>query len=299
MLLNELHNHNISASEIQRVCKDVFELSTECILKHHDMIKGIQIYSHKASFSNNEISKYKKINSGDSHKHNHNHKHNHKDNHNHNHKDNNNRNNSKQKEWYSVKEQDALFWHLYILKYGMQQFIYHKNKTEIKNKITFEWVEEMQSQKASLKPVFRQYKLNYDDVMNDIASNKRIEMTTFFGVCITLQIPVIVLHHKVAYVIEHTDATNIADTPNDRIYSCFDFTKRQMKYDKVAKTILTDRYIVGKYWGKPFLSKSSYKLTDVQNFCAIVVVETVDDKGKAKKKDILWEELNDALILDK
>ena len=291
MLLNELHNHNISASEIQRVCKDVFELNTGFILKHHDMIKGIQNYSDKTSCSNNEMSKHKKINSVDSHNHNHNHNHKHKDNHNH--------NNLKQKDWYNVKEQDVLFWHLYILKYGMQQFIYHKNKTEIKNKITFQWVEEMQSQKASLKPVFRHYKLNYDDVMNDLASNKRIEMTTFLGVCITLQMPVIVLYNKVAYVIEHTDATNVADTPNDRIYSCFDYTKRRMKYDKVAKMILTDRYIIGKYWGKPFLSKSSYKVTDIQKFCAIVGVETVDGKGKAKKKDILWEELNDALILDK
>jgi hypothetical protein len=290
MLLNELHNHNITTSEIQRVCKDVFELNTECVLKHHDMIKGVRNPRQTNENSINDRSMH--IVRTSAH-------------HNHNlprsqplHR-NSNTSASKQKEWYNVKEQDTLFWHLYILKYGMQQFIYHKNKTEIKNKTTFQWVEEMQTQKANLKPVFRHYKLNYDDVMNDLASNKRIEMTTFLGVCITLQMPVIILHHKVAYVIEHTDATNIADTPNDKIYSCFDFAKKQMKYDKVAQTILTDRYIVGKYWGKPFLSKSSYKLTDIQKFCAIVGVETVDGKGKAKKKDILWEELNDVLILDK
>lgn len=216
MLLNELHNHNISASEIQRICKDVFELNTECVLKHHDMIKGITNNSHINSSSKASLVKSTMLKS--SHTHNQNQSHIQSR-----HQNSNTSvvNVSKPKDWYNVKEQDVLFWHLYILKYGMQQFIYHKNKTEIKNKITFQWVEEMQSQKASLKPVFRHYKLNYDDVMNDLASNKRIEMTTFLGVCITLQMPVIILYHKVAYVIEHTDATNIADTPNDKIYFLF------------------------------------------------------------------------------
>jgi hypothetical protein len=68
-----------------------------------------------------------------------------------------------------------------------------------------------------------------------------------------------------------------------------------MKYEKVELSNIQSQYIVGKYWGKPFLSKSAYKLSELHGYTTILGIETKTLEGKNKKKDQLWDEMMEVI----
>lgn len=199
-------------------------------------------------------------------------------------------------EWYYVKETDTLFWHLYILTKGMDQYMFHKNKIQLKNDTIFEWVDLLQKSTLELKPVYRPQKLKIDDIINDLASSKTIEMTTFIGVAIALKLPLVITQKKCAYIFPVREDSQLTEQSSDStLFYHYNSDTRKMKYEKVELSNIKSQYIIGKYWGKPILSKSAYKLSELHGYATILGIETKTLEGKNKKKDQLWDEMMEVI----
>jgi hypothetical protein len=202
------HSFQISNKEIERNCKEVFEINNERFKTFYENVvnpygNGI-FHSDKDKDTNNNMKKC----SDDKHT-------------------ITTVTNRKQKqiqklkpkpkpkptvqEWYYVKETDTLFWHLYILTKGMDQYMFHKNKIQLKNDTIFEWVDLLQKSTLGLKPVYRPQKLKIDDIINDLASSKTIEMTTFIGIAIALKLPLVITQKKCAYIFKIREDSQLTE----------------------------------------------------------------------------------------
>lgn len=250
---------NISFADIERICKESFEINNDSLIKNYTEITDpFSIFHLDKQNHQNEMSLKKDKP-----------------------KTRNNLN-----DFYKVKDKDPLFWHIYILEYGMEQYEFHKNKIQLKNDTIFKWINKIETQKIHTRKAFRNDKIKVDDVINDIAGSQKIEMTTFIGIIISLQLQVIITKNNVMYVY-----CNNKDCDS---FHHFNYDKNEMKYEKVSLREMSLKYIEGKYWGKPLLSKSAYKLSDLHLYSDILNISKTEN-GKNKKKDILWEEIQNAL----
>lgn len=279
------HSFQISNKEIERNCKEVFEINNERFKTFYENVvnpygNGI-FHSDKDKDTNNNMKKYSDV------------------------KDKytiTTVTNRKQKqkptvqEWYYVKETDTLFWHLYILTKGMDQYMFHKNKIQLKNDTIFEWVDLLQKSTLELKPVYRPQKLKIDDIINDLASSKTIETTTFIGVAIALKLPLVITQKKCAYIFPVREDSQLTEQSSDStLFYHYNSDTRKMKYEKVELSNIQSQYIIGKYWGKSLLSKSAYKLSELHGYATILGIETKTLEGKNKKKDQLWDEMMEVI----
>lgn len=293
------HSFQISNKEIERNCKEVFEINNERFKTFYENVVnpyGNGIFHSDKDKDKDTNNNMKKYSDG---KHEHKHEHN-----------TTIITNRKQKqkqiqkskskptvqEWYYVKETDTLFWHLYILTKGMDQYMFHKNKIQLKNDTIFEWVDLLQKSTLELKPVYRPQKLKIDDIINDLASSKTIEMTTFIGVAIALKLPLVITQKKCAYIFPVREDSQLTEQSSDStLFYHYNSDTRNMKYEKVELSNIKSQYIIGKYWGKPFLSKSAYKLSELHGYATILGIETKTLEGKNKKKDQLWDEMMEVI----
>lgn len=187
-------------------------------------------------------------------------------------------------EWFTPKirkDEDLLFWTMYIMMNGEDAYSFFKNKTEVKRKMSFEWIEKFREDYKETKAVLRRHHLLVDDCINDLASSKYISLETFVSISIVLSVPVVLKKGHLLF-----DFSN-----NKKECYLFDVNRMERKTEAVNVLKMKNTHIIGKYLDKPFMSKTAYKRDDLVDMCHVLNIDDHDENQKRKPKDILWKEI--------
>lgn len=203
---------------------------------------------------------------------------------------NNNNNNSKvnnnheKSEWFTPdigKHEDLLFWNMYIMLNGEDAYSFFKNKTEVKQKVSFEWIDKFRDEYNETRTLLKKYHLSIDDCINDLASSKCISIETFVAISIVLGLPVVLKRGHLLFDYSY----------GKKECYLFDLERTERKTDMVNVLKMRNAHIVGKYLDKPFMSKSFYKRDDLVDMCNVLNIDEYNDSNKRKTKDLLWNEI--------
>lgn len=177
-------------------------------------------------------------------------------------------NNNTQEDFILVKEEDSLFWCLYIIVFGLDKYIMYKGKNfDIQNQIKITVIESMKDNKSMLK----QYKLSKTVIEQNLLYDNEIQFGSFFYLCMYYKQNVIIIKDRVYYEC-------IGDPANTEITMFKKVNHHYALYSKPEKDYALNYYKIENV-SKPLLSITSYKLDDLQTMCKKLKLE-VDGKKK-------------------
>lgn len=167
-----------------------------------------------------------------------------------------------------VKEEDSLFWSLYIIVFGLDKYIMHKGKNfDIQQQIKIAVIESMKDNKALLK----QYKLVKNTIEQNLLYDNEIQYGSFFYLCMYYKQNVIIIKDRVYYEC-------IGDPSNIEITMLKKINHHYAIYSKPENDYALKYYKIENV-NKPLLSITSYKLDELQTMCKKLKLE-VDGKKK-------------------
>ena len=177
-------------------------------------------------------------------------------------------NNNTQDDFIVVKEEDSLFWCLYIIVFGLDKYIMNKGKNfVIQQQIKIAVIESMKDNKAILK----QYKLTKNAVEQNLLYDNEIQYGSFFYLCLYYKQNVIIIKDRIYYEC-------IGDPSNTDIIMLKKINHHYAIYSKPEKDYALKYYKIENV-NKPLLSITSYKLEVLQGMCKKLKLE-VDGKKK-------------------
>lgn len=176
------------------------------------------------------------------------------------------------KEYISEWQKNTLFWHIYSSLYSNDKSRFFGNKTQIENEEKFKWIDIIQSNrnKEEIKKIIKKHKLKVDDCINDLASSKSISIETCILVFVCLNIPVIMIRNKIAFIFIESSS-----------YKLLNISDNTMYHKDVTIDYIKDKYIIGYNIHKPLLSISSYKLNELKEMYSVIECDTNEKPNKA------------------
>lgn len=177
-------------------------------------------------------------------------------------------NNNTQEDFILVKEEDSLFWCLYIIAFGLDKYIMYKGKNfDIQQQIKIAVIESMKDNKAILK----QYKLSKTVLEQNLLYDTEIQYGSFFYLCMYYKKNVIIIKDRVYYEC-------IGDPSDTEIVMLKKINHHYAIYPKPEKEYALKYYKIENV-SKPLLSITSYKLDELRVMCNKLKLE-VDGKKK-------------------
>lgn len=208
---------------------------------------------------------------------------------------------------YFPKQKDTLFWCFYIMKYGMDKYEMLKPTINIviEKNIKIEYIEKLRKNKFLLKgrkiaPI--------SHIENYLLNEFKIDIKTFFALCILENMNVVYIHKKMYYELfnnveeedeEEEGKVGCDKNKNDECGEVHVITKTEIgtsiKYGYYTNSpdmneIKKQMYKIENL-DKPLKSASSYKLEELNHFCEILGIATTTELGKKKTKNMLYENL--------
>lgn len=201
-------------------------------------------------------------------------------------------------EVFKPKQKDSLFWCFYCLKHGIAGYetlvetglmsVLHERELKIK------YVEKLRKEKKSVK-AFKIASLTR--LENDLANEPKIQMTTFFALCVLEKLPVYYTHKRTYF---HISNVNEADDEYDLnvkdpvipILSRMDepFLHYSVEMDPVQEKIdaIQKTFYKMESMEKPVRVFSYYKTEDLTGICEKLGLP-LTALGKKKTKKDLYE----------
>jgi hypothetical protein len=170
------------------------------------------------------------------------------------------------------------------MKNGIHSYEMFPQKNLIgEKKIKIEYVELIRKNKLLLK----KYKFStFANIENVLANEKRLDMSTFFSLCVLENMNVMFIKNKVYYDLlmnDNDDIFIIRQTNNT-------FGYESSKISEVSK--LKEQLLKIDNVEKPLKAISAYKLDDLLFMCNKLELNTIDNlTKKTKKKKDLYESL--------
>jgi len=202
---------------------------------------------------------------------------------------------------------DALFWYFYIMKYGYEKYEFGKHKKDVEYDEKYKTIERIKdvSKQEPYKSMLRKSKLKAATIMNDIASNESMTLSSFIGMCIIHDIP-LVLTTSSSYYISYLEDSYEDKDDDDVVEQLSVFVvdilgtlriqdeeemkykqpKSRMYYEKQSLSKIQENHILGKNVYKPLNSITNYKVNELEEMADILDIEI---KPKMKKKEIFHE----------
>ena len=183
-------------------------------------------------------------------------------------------NRNTQEDFILVKEEDSLFWSLYIIVFGLDKYIMYKDKNfEIQQQIKIAVIESMKDN----KPLLKQYKLTKNVIEQNVLYDTQIQYGSFFYMCLYYKKNIVIVKDRVYYEC-------IGDPSNTEITMLKKVHHHYAIYSKPEKDYALHYYKIENV-NKPILSISSYKLDELQSMCKKLKV------GADGKKKELYERI--------
>ena len=198
----------------------------------------------------------------------------------------------KKPDFFLPREKDSLFWCFYIMKHGYSNYDISPKHIVEEKRIKIEYVEKIRENKA----LFKKHKFaSISHVENHLVNEHKIDIYTFFSLCLLENMNVLYIHKKSFYDL----VMNEEELHNMFVIQLFDNTNHGLKYG--LKDINTNEVIeqVEQFKkslfkmetiGKPIKSVSSYKVSELQDFCTRLGLET-HKETKKKTKNELYESI--------
>lgn len=181
------------------------------------------------------------------------------------------------------REKDTLFWCFFIMKFGDEKYELSPKHLVEEKKIKIEYVEKIREN----KPLLKQYKFaSLTHIENQLVNEFKIDIYTFFSLCVLENINVIYIHKKgyyelilndeeIVYVIQRIDTPLKYGIKNMSFTETKDYKASLFKMENIDK---------------PIKSVSSYKLAELQDFCQKLDIDILNkETNKKKNKNELYE----------
>ena len=205
-----------------------------------------------------------------------------------------NNNNKKQDTLYYPRDQDSLYWIFYIMRNGIMDYEYNKNKRfiiEKEDKIKF--IENIKQHKEIIK---RQKIMSLSDFEKNLIIEKKININTFLNLCALKEINVIIVKNKIFFELLSTDDEEVFIVYNTKVNSNSS-TFEKFGFDTCKKNDEHWKKIYSQYFQTnnimcPIKSISYYKLDDLISMCEKFGLSVIiDGTSKKKKKADLYEQI--------
>ena len=186
---------------------------------------------------------------------------------------------------FSPKQKDSLFWCFYILKYGEQNYEMLENiNIVLEKRLKIEYVEKIRKEKQIVKS----HKFaTLTHLENQLANEEKIDLPTFFTLCVLENINVLYICKKTYFeLLMNDDKIHIIHRLDN--YSKYGYEGiEQSKIELYRSTLFKVDSVE-----KPIKSISSYKVSELVEFCSKLGIEIcVKDTNKNKSKKDLYESL--------
>jgi len=183
------------------------------------------------------------------------------------------------------KDNDTLFWCLYIIKNGLTNYSQLSNRNLIvEKKFKIDYVERLRKEKQLIK----QYKFDtMTNIENRLVNETRIDINTFFTLCVLGSLNIFFIKNNTYYELNMNDS--------NKIYIIKYLPDKGDKYgfEETNKDSLDDfrnKYYKVDNMAKPIKSLSAYKTQELVDICNKLEIETLNSsKMKTKSKQELYE----------
>jgi hypothetical protein len=182
-------------------------------------------------------------------------------------------------------QKDTLFWCFYILKYGETNYEMLDNiNIVLEKKLKIEYIAKIRKEKQIVKS----YKFaTLTHLENQLANEEKIDLNTFFTLCVIENINVLYVCKKTYFeLLMNDDKIHIIRRLDN--YSKYGYEGiEQSKIELYRSTLFKVDDVE-----KPLKSISSYKVSELVEFCSKLGIEIyVKDTTKSKSKKDLYESL--------
>jgi hypothetical protein len=185
-------------------------------------------------------------------------------------------------------DNDSLFWCLYIIKNGLNNYSQLNNRNLIvEKKFKIEYVERLRKEKLLIK----QYKFDtMTNIENKLVNDNTIDMNTFLTLCVLGNLNIFFIKNKTYFELNMNDS-------NKFYIVKFISEKNKYGFEETTKDILDDfrnKYYKIENISKPIKSLSSYKTQDLIDICNKLEIESIDNNStnnKTKSKKDLYESI--------
>jgi len=182
-------------------------------------------------------------------------------------------------------QKDSLFWCFYILKYGEQKYEMLDNiNIVLEKQLKIDYIEKIRKNKQIVKT----HKFaTLTHLENQLANEEKIDLPTFFTLCVIENINVLYIRKKTYFeLLMNDDKIHIIhrlDNYSKYGYEGIDKSKIDLYRTTLFKVDSVE---------KPVKSISSYKVSELIEFCSKLGIEThIKDTTKNKSKNDLYESL--------
>ena len=184
------------------------------------------------------------------------------------------------------KDNDSLFWCLYIITNGLTNYSQLNNRNlVVEKKFKIDYVERLRKEKQLIK----QYKFDsMTNIENRLVNESRIDMNTFFTLSVLGSLNIFFIKNKTYYELNMNDSNKIYIIKylHDKDKYGFEETNKDNLDD------LRNKYYKVENIAKPIKAISAYKSQELIDICKKLEIETLNDsKTKQKSKQELYESI--------
>lgn len=182
------------------------------------------------------------------------------------------------------KQKDSLFWCFYIIKngftpYEMEPANFVKEKSE-----KIKYIDMLRNDKTKLK----EHKIKPISEIEDYLANKeQIDLKTFIALCILENINIIIINKKTIFEIKTNETINV------HVVHQQDFFRFNIELNITEEGLSNYRnnYFQIHQIDKPLLSVSSYKLSELDDFCKklLITQESFDLLKQKRTKQNMYD----------
>jgi hypothetical protein len=183
------------------------------------------------------------------------------------------------------KQKDSLFWCFYIIMNGQYKYdmLEHINVV-IEKKLKIEYIEKIRKEKQIVK----KYKFATLTHLETVLANEdKIDLSTFLTMCVIEGINILYICKKTYFeLLMNDDSKNYVIQHLDKNKYGYEELIVKSKFDSFKANLFQIDNI-----DKPVKSISSYKVSELIDFCNKLGIEIINKDNKSKSKKDLYESL--------
>lgn len=186
--------------------------------------------------------------------------------------------------FFSVAEDDILFWAFYILKYDYETYLHTRRSFSFEKQQKFSLIEQLQKKKQYLKS----HKVKLNNLIEDLGTSHTINLATFVGLCCAYKINIVIYKNKVAEKHQFNESSNV--------FYMYNKESRQLHSTPEKGYTIEKQYYIVPNLDKPLKSLTSYKKEELIEIAQLFSINSVcTQRKKSKTKQQLYDEIVQAI----
>ena len=186
--------------------------------------------------------------------------------------------------FFSVAEDDILFWTFYILKYDYETYLHTRRSFSFEKQQKFSLIEQLQKKKQYLKS----HKVKLNNLIEDLGTSHTINLATFVGLCCAYKINIVIYKNKVAEKHQFDESSST--------FFMYNKSDKQLHTNKEKGFNIEKIFYIVPNLDKPLKSLTSYKKEELIEIAQLFSINSVcSQRKKSKTKQQLYDEIVQAI----